>query len=605
MTIHEYEKSEMEKAIDSLVAPLEEVALEAMNCGDAAVVVETPETDETDKLEEHLESDDPELSKVPETPDASEVRTLTISSGDELEVVPSGTEAGEEAAIVDRHADGRPIIYVRPGSLQQIMRDAEAHLAGTGHHFQRGGAIVTVRTDPATGETSVQDLNPQSLMHALDGVSVWMRFDKRGNTWTQVDPPSHICNLMIKMSQFDRLPVLKGIARQPHLRPDGSLCRASGYDAATGLFGVFDAEAFEVPDAPTLEQAERALELLSDLLCEFPFATPGDRSAALSAMLSAAIRPSLALAPLFHVRAPQIASGKSYLCALIGALATPQKGTPVGFPGRDEECSKLLLAQLIRSPGVIEFDNLTEDLKAHKSLCTALTSERMEGRILGRTKVATVDTRVLFLSSGNNVGPAADMTRRCLTIQLDPSCEVPASRTFRRPHLIAEVQRERDRYVSAAITVIRAWIVSGCPETPCAQVASFSEWSALCRQPLMWLGQPDPAKAIFEAMAEDPERELLGRVLTGWDELCGSAALRVSDVLSRLATGRPGAEDFTDALIEVAGDRERVNTRKLGRWISRNAGRVVSGRRLVRAPKTRNVESWRVESVRSVESVAP
>ena len=57
----------------------------------------------------------------------------------------------------------------------------------------------------------------------------------------------------------------------------------------------------------------------------------------------------------------------------------------------------------------------------------------MTGRILGLSKTATVSTRALVLSSGNNVGPVQDMTRRCITIHLSPNCEVPAARPFERP----------------------------------------------------------------------------------------------------------------------------------------------------------------------------
>jgi hypothetical protein len=38
--------------------------------------------------------------------------------------------------------------------------------------------------------------------------------------------------------------------------------------------------------------------------------------------------------------------------------------------------------------------------------------------------------------------------------------------------------------------------------------------------------------------------------------------------------------------------------------MTRNAGRIVDGLKLVKAPKTRNAENWRVESVRSVVSVS-
>jgi hypothetical protein len=40
----------------------------------------------------------------------------------------------------------------------------------------------------------------------------------------------------------------------------------------------------------------------------------------------------------------------------------PRRGTLTTFPGDDEECRKQLLAELLRAPAVIEYDNLTSDL---------------------------------------------------------------------------------------------------------------------------------------------------------------------------------------------------------------------------------------------------
>ena len=42
------------------------------------------------------------------------------------------------------------------------------------------------------------------------------------------------------------------------------------------------------------------------------------KAAALAAMFTAVVRPSLPYAPAFHVRAPVFGSGKTYLCELIG-----------------------------------------------------------------------------------------------------------------------------------------------------------------------------------------------------------------------------------------------------------------------------------------------
>jgi hypothetical protein len=191
---------------------------------------------------------------------------------------------------------------------------------------------------------------------------------------------------------------------------------------------------------------------------------------------------------------------------------------------------------------VIEFDNLTGDLVAHKSLCTALTSEHMNGRILGVSKTATVSTRTLFLSSGNNVGPVQDMTRRCLTIHLSPDCEVPAARSFTRPELVRDVLRERGRYISAVLTIVRAWVVAGRPMTECKPLAGFGDWSALCRQPLLWLGMADATASVFKAMAEDPDRETLSRLLMAWQSTFGKTPPMVRDAVKRASDHYGGAD---------------------------------------------------------------
>jgi putative DNA primase/helicase len=236
---------------------------------------------------------------------------------------------------------------------------------------------------------------------------------------------------------------------------------------------------------------------------------------------------------MFHAKAPSISSGKSYLCELFTAFATPQKGTPHAFPADDEECRKLLLAELLTAPAVVEFDNLTGDLVPHKSLCTTLTSEYISGRILGQSKTAEVGTRALFLSSGNNVDPVRDMTRRVVTITLDPACETPAARDFRKQP-VSEVRADRGRFVSLALTIVRAWICADRPKTACKTIASYADWSDYCRQPLLWLGLPDPAACIFEAMNDDPDRELLGEILQVWHEKFGKAPALVK-LVNKLA----------------------------------------------------------------------
>ncbi len=490
-------------------------------------------------------------------------------------------------------------IYVEPGRLRATLIESERVLAESGQYFRRGGRIVRVQVDRTAGVHSFQEVTAQGALIALAELSTWYRHDEKSGGWKEIDPCAKTCRLLVESWPCTQLPVLTGIARQPHLREDGSMCLTPGYDPQTGLLGTFSALRHDIPVHPTRQDALGALALLDDLLSECAFAGPEDRSAALSALLTAAVRPSIALAPMFHVMAHQPGSGKSYLCQLITAIATDAQATPVAFPRTNDACDKLLLAQLLKAPAVIEFDNLTTDLKPLDKLCTMLTAERIEGRQLGASRTLTVPTRTLVLSSGNNVRPVDDMVRRTIPIHLDPGMETPATRVFKRPNLLNDVQADRLKYVAAALTIVRAWLLAQPPKIGCASLAGYVEWSAWCRQPLLWLDQVDPATRVFQGLKNDPAQLLLGRVMQGWIEKHGSSPKLVRDVVKTARSTEEG--DFYEALVDATGGTEPINVRRLGHWLSRNEGKVVGSNRLCRAPKTRNVESWHVlESVPSV-----
>ena len=509
----------------------------------------------------------------------------------------------EFLGVTFQAAKHRPTIRVEAGELHRIVDAAEAVLAESARYYQRGGLIVSVNTAPESGATTIKPVSQPALVRALSGCASWLRYDARAEDFVTSDPPARHVQVLFDSERYEHLPALTGIARQPHLRADGSLVREAGFDAATGMFGVFDARLFDVPAKPSREQALQALAELRALLTEFAFATPADEAAALAGILTAAIRPSLPAAPMFHIKAPQIASGKSYLSGIISAFAGPGTPSAVGFPTSDEECQKQLLALLLEAPSVVTFDNLTTDLIPFKSLCSALTEEFLTGRILGVSKTATVGTRALFLSSGNNVGPVKDMARRCITVSLDPQVETPATRQFSGDPL-GTVRAERERYASLALTVIRAWIAAGQTPVNCRPLASYAQWSAWVRQPLLWLGLPDPAERVFEQLAQDPDRETLGRLLAAWKRVHGNRPAMIREAVSAAETGfADEAKNLRECLLEVAEERGEINRRRLGRWIARHQGRIVDGLRFVRASGTTSAERWAAESVMSVLQV--
>lgn len=519
------------------------------------------------------------------------------SHGDRLHIRDLLTHLGVQAA----EARMKPTVRIMAGALHRIVDRAEQLLADSGRYYQAAGLIATVQTDPASNETAITPTTQPALVRALARVADWERYDARSEAWVVADPPARHAGVLFDSAEYPHLPVLRGIARQPHLRDDGSIVKEAGYDFKTGRFGVFREAHYEIPYRPTREEALAALALLEGLLEEVAFDTDADKAAAVAAMLTAACRPSLPTAPGFHVAAHTIGSGKSFLSRLISSLATPQNVPGVAFPGDGDEMRKTLIALLIKSPAVINFDDLNGDIVPSEALKTALTEEYIGGRILGVSKDVSCSTRTLFLFSGNNVGPVRDMARRVVTINLDPRCENPVTREFKRPHLEVEVRRDRARYVSAALTIIRAWIVAGSPHTPAKPVASYGKWADWCRQPLLWLGRPDPVARLFEQLAHDPDAELLHRMLTGWHTAHGNTPMLIRDVV-RIVEGTDS--DFAEALRDVADERGQINRRRLGWWLKRHLGRIVGGLKFERGNVARNAETWRVVSVSSVLSVS-
>lgn len=514
------------------------------------------------------------------------------SHGGDLHIRDLLDHLGIEAAL----ARMKPTIRMVAGKLPRVVDAAERELAARGRYYQSGGAITEIVTDRSTRETRIQHISQPALTYALGLASSWERYDARAKDWVRTDPPERHVAILHSASSYAYLPVLNGLARQPYLRDDNTLITQAGYDRESGMYGVFDAQAFSVPDAPSMDDARASLALLQKLLTEVAFRDETDRAATLSAMLTAVVRPSLPSAPMFHVRAHAPGSGKSFLCEIIAAFASPQSLNLTTFPSKDEECAKHLLAELMHSPAVIAYDNLTGDLVAHKSLCTVLTAERFSQRVLGVSKNATVGTRTLFLSNGNNVVPVADMTRRVVTINLAPAEEIPAMRTFQRPDLLGDLRRERARYVAAALTVVRAWQAAGSPQAGGQALAGFGRWTELCRQPLLWLGLPDPVASIREAITEDPDRQRLEALLTAWFACFERRATKVREATS-IFGGKPAEADLLEILLEIADERGGVNPEVLGKWIKRHKRQRANGLQFVEAEKAQGVARWRVEKI--------
>lgn len=374
------------------------------------------------------------------------------------------------------------------------------------------------------------------------------------------------------------------------------------YDAATGL--LYDPQGLDfpdIPDQPTLAQAEAALENLCKLIKDFPFKEDQDRSVALSAILTACIRRSLPTTPMHAFSAPT--AGKGKLVDLSCVIATGYTASALGSGGREEEFEKRLTAKLLAGEPVIVIDNCTRPLGGDL-ICSMLTQERMSLRILGLSEAPSISTDAFVAASGNNLVIMGDLIRRTLLCCIDAKVEQPENRTFDDdPVKLARTWRAE--YVVDALTILRAYHVAGRPGRP-RPLGSFEAWSSLVRGALIWMGDADPVVSMNKLRKADPILAAIRAVMGQWTRVIAGGEVTAAEAIKKAtekAAGTDGRDvlvnpDFRDALLAVAGKGETVASQALGKWLQVHQDRVVDGARFVRKKERHKSAVWALEDAK-------
>jgi hypothetical protein len=353
-----------------------------------------------------------------------------------------------------------------------------------------------------------------------------------------------------------------------------------------------------IPERPTRADAEQALAILRGLIATFPFVTPADRAVALSSILTASVRRSLRTAPMHGISAPAAGTGKSLLVDIASVVATGREAAVIAQGKTEEETEKRLGALMLAGEAAL----------GGEFLCQMLTQPLVRARILGRSEAPELPSNTLVTATGNNLTLVGDLTRRALLSRLDAKCERPELRRFDHDP-VEEAKANRERYLVAALTVLRAFIVAGQPRQ-CDPLGSFGEWSRLVRDTLVWLGEADPVATLEEARAADPKLANLTAVVEQWACIVGDRRTTVRDLITEATRGTVSLDggrpvfvhpDFREALLTVAGEGGAINSRRLGKWLAANKGRVVVGRCVVQGGLLAGTMTWRLEAEKAAE----
>jgi hypothetical protein len=314
--------------------------------------------------------------------------------------------------------------------------------------------------------------------------------------------------------------------------------------------------------------------------------------------------------------APAAGTGKTLLARCIGIVATGSDPAVLPPADDDAETRKRLFSALREGARVLLWDNVREPLGC-AALDAFLTAGTFSDRILGVSETATLPNRAQFIATGNNLRLTGDTCRRIFLARLDAQSETPYARDFDFcPAQRIEV--ERTRYVVAALTIIRAFIVAGRPKLGAGRTASFELWDDLVRQPICWLKSlvadangsdlpalDDPLKAAQQAFDQDPETTKHTALLHAWYGAFADMPTTVANAVRRAETD----DALLSALDEIGGQGQRINVRIVGRWIERHVGRRIAEMkdgqrtgelRFERGTLSRGLTTWIVKRVAAV-----
>ena len=511
----------------------------------------------------------------------------------EVHDVPGDGEAGILAPEPDR-----PVCRVTGGSLPVLIERATGLLvpelyvnAGTlvkiGH---QDTVAVSEGSSGGSAPVLLRAVSAGWLASRLTQLALWQRMDARTGAWLEIDCPDKLAEKLYSLPEWPGMRPLEAIVSAPYLREDGTLCETPGYDA--GSCAIYQpSETFQpVPAAPTPEDCDAALELLMAPFEEFPFADPMFRSAFLAHVLSEVARLAIDTCPMFWYTAPDAGTGKSLLSDMACYIVRGHAPARRIWPGDEDEMRKQLFAAMITGDRSLTFDNVPRGHKLRDpGLCAVLTSEWWEDRVLGKSLNRRARNRMVIVATGNNVTPVSDMARRSLVIRLvDESGDMKARR-FKIADLRAYVLEHRAELLVAALTILRGYQLHGAAYDYPVTLPSFERWSQHVRNPLLWLGLPDPVET------QDAETD---------DETGASAAAFVA-LAATYSDNRFGAGDIAklagidDGLNKAllsAGCKEPHSPITVGYWLRDNRDVADAGFRLVQRKydSNRKVNTWQL-----------
>jgi hypothetical protein len=485
-----------------------------------------------------------------------------------------------------------PNIRTSNRQLRDISREALLALRAYNNPpflFARSGKAVSV-TAEESGRHVITDVSDPVLRNRLTRSADFYEIGREGIR--NCAPPMDMVRDILAMPPVEwEFPPLQSIIESPALREDGTLITQPGYDARSRLFYAPDPALVlpEFPERPTADHLDVAVEMVLDIIADFPFVDAASRANAIATMLTQVCRPAIkGPTPLALYDATSAGSGKTLLSEVVSLIGSGREGALFSAPKAEEEWRKQLTSVLREGSSIVIIDNVNYRLDSG-DLCKALTETIHGDRILGLSQTVNLPVRCTWIATGNNIQLGGDMPRRCYWIRMDAKCSKPFERTgFRHKRLKQHVLAHRGQLLAALLTLARSWFIAGCPEPNITPLGSFENWTIIIGGILEYVGiegflanasalysQADAESAQWEAFLMTIEAVFYSEPFTAaqvWDRMND----RTYNADTRQSVLTPGAEKLRAALPEFiakAMDREGFFKQRLGFAFSDRVGK--------------------------------
>ena len=525
---------------------------------------------------------------------------------DVFRILEHGGNTSAALRAFQKELDPRPIIEHAPGKTHEQLPEICEVLGRLDPCpvFQRGGSLVRIAHAPErqvtegievpVGTASIHPYRKTMLSLELSEHFQFGHYTEN-NDWKPTEPFDRLVSAMLDAyGRWGPIPVLRGISEGPILREDGILHTTAGYDPSTQLYVEGGVPPIELPATISREDAVEALEIVLSPFREFPFVDPQlGRACVLAYLLTLMLRPLIPTAPLFIFSATTPGTGKGLLVELANMIVRGRDAAimpPVRGKEGQEEMRKRLTSVIAHGISSLNIDNCSQPLGGD-ALNALLTTTEWTDRQLGSNQVIKLAVCLTLAATGNNLGVRGDMVRRSILTQLDAQVERPEQRVFEERDPVGTAQRRRVELLRALFMILKGYQQSGCTDFRDERLGRFEEWSERVCHPIQWLGLPNPTDSQSLLRQEDPDFESLQALLTAWYGIHQSAWVSTKDLVGNHGdqfthvAGQSAESNLEQALLEVAGNRDRVDTKRLGWYLKRNLGRVAGAFKLDREDK--------------------